>query len=157
MATQDGQRKSIDAIRCVRQALTPAGSDDRLGAARAYLHVNCSHCHQNGAGAGVEVSLRIQDEPAKMKAVDVVPTKGTFGIEGGKIISTAKPSRSSLLYRMASSSAGRMPHIGSREVDFAGVGMVNDWLATMTTKDGSLGASRPTEITLDQLVAELIR
>ena len=149
VVTQDKSRKTIDPVRCVRAALTPLDSDDRLSAARAYLHVNCSHCHQNGAGAGVEISLRFQDEPAKMKAVDVLPTKGTFGIEGGKLISTAKPSQSSLLYRMASCSVGRMPHIGSREVDLAAVAMVNDWLATLTT--GQAASTGPQKINLADL------
>ncbi len=140
VTTLDGNQKPVDATRCVRAALPAPDSDDRAGAARAYLHVNCSHCHQNGAGAGVEVSLRFQDEPSKMKALDVVPSKGTFGIIDGKIISTASPARSSLLYRMASSSAGRMPHIGSREVDLAGVAMVHDWLATLANAPQNLVA-----------------
>lgn len=157
VATQDKDRKPVDPLRCVRAALTPLNSDDRIASARSYLHVNCSHCHQNGAGAGVEVSLRFQDEPSKMKALDVVPTKGTFGIEDGKIISTVKPARSSLLYRMASSSAGRMPHIGSREVDFAAFAMVNDWLKTLVTKEGSASETGPTEIKLEQLDARAER
>ncbi len=52
VVTQDSQRKAIDPVRCVRKALAQVDSGDRLAAARAYLHVNCSHCHQNGAGAG---------------------------------------------------------------------------------------------------------
>ncbi len=150
VATLNKDRQAIEAVRCVRKPLVPPTADDKMVAARAYLHVNCSHCHQNGAGAGVEVSLRFQDELKNMKAVDVVPTKGTFGIEGGKIISRAKPARSSLLMRMASSSVGRMPHIGSREVDFAAVAMVNDWLASLSDSAES-NDSGPKKLTLDDL------
>ena len=151
VVTQDSQRKPIDPVRCVRNPLVALTSDDEMVAARSYLHVNCSHCHQFGAGAGVEVSLRFQDEPGKMKAVDVVPSKGGFGIEGAKIISTVKPSQSSLLYRMASSSAGRMPHIGSREVDFAAVAMVNDWLNTLSAKKDSSDSAGPKKFSLASL------
>ncbi len=151
VTTLDKSRNAIDPVRCVRKPLTPLDSQDTLSATRAYLHVNCSHCHQNGAGAGVEVSLRFVDEPGKMKALDVVPTKGTFGIEGGKIISTEKASRSSLLYRVASSSAGRMPHIGSREVDFAAVALVNDWLATFANREAANGDAGPKRVQLAEL------
>ncbi|MCC6510865.1 MAG: PQQ-dependent sugar dehydrogenase [Pirellulaceae bacterium] len=138
--TQDRNQKPLAPEKCVRKALLARDKHDSSGAARAYLHANCSHCHQNGAGAAVDISLRIQDEGAAMKAIDVTPLKGGFGIADSKLIAPGSATRSALLYRIASSSTGRMPHIGSREVDFARVALVADWINAM---DSGTAAPKP--------------
>ncbi len=156
--TRNRQKDRIDPARCVRVALASGGSaastklpglqsEDSHKAdnaksslrdvARAYLHANCAHCHQNGAGAAVDLSLKIADADAAMKALDVAPQKGSFGIESGKLIAPGHAERSALIYRMASSSVGRMPHIGSHEVDFGAVATVADWIDAMSATDVS--------------------
>ncbi|MGV2337822.1 MAG UNVERIFIED_CONTAM: c-type cytochrome [Planctomycetaceae bacterium] len=58
--------------------------------------------------------------------------------------------KAQLLYRVASTSVGRMPHIGSREVDFAGLALLTDWIAQMPTKNGDTpptAATPPTPLT----------
>ncbi len=45
-------------------------------------------------GLGSKCRCGSRMNQAKMKALDVLPTKGTFGIEGGKISQRSKPSRS---------------------------------------------------------------
>lgn len=131
VVTQEKKQKAIDPELCVRQPLVAKNHNDITAAARAYLHVNCSHCHQNGAGAAVNLSLKVTDNLAGLKAVDVAPAKGNFGIEAGKLIASGAAARSALVYRMASSSTGRMPHIGSREVDFEGVVVIADWIDSL--------------------------
>lgn len=126
--TFDSKREPIAAEECVRIALRSddeASIEDR---ARSYLHVNCAHCHQFGAGTGVAIQLRRPDSNEDMKVLSKIPEKGTFGLNDAKIIEAGKPENSILLYRMASSSVGRMPHIGSREVDFEAVAFIAEWI-----------------------------
>ena len=126
--TFDSKREPIAAEECVRIALRrddEASIEDR---ARSYLHVNCAHCHQFGAGTGVAIQLRRPDSTEDMKMLSKIPEKGSFGLKDAKIIEAGRPESSVLLYRMASSSVGRMPHIGSREVDFEAVACIAQWI-----------------------------
>jgi putative heme-binding domain-containing protein len=104
--------------------------------ARAYLHVNCAHCHRMHAGGSV-LSFMHADLPLeKANMIGWRPTQGTFGIDGAEVIAAGDPFRSVLLYRMAKLGNGRMPHIGSSEVDIAGVDLLAQWIET-------LGVDRP--------------
>jgi len=126
--TLNAKQEPIPADQCVRVALrrdADASVDDR---ARSYLHVNCAHCHQFGAGTGVAIIVRRPDPLEETKMISKVPEKGSFGLNEAKIVEPGEPARSILLYRMASSSVGRMPHIGSREVDFEAVALIAQWI-----------------------------
>jgi uncharacterized repeat protein (TIGR03806 family) len=106
--------------------------------ARAYLHANCSACHRQHAGGAV-LSMMHHDLPlAKTNMVGVRPTQGTFGIHAAQVIAPGDPFRSVLLYRMSKLGGGRMPHIGSTEMDRAGVTLIDEWirqLAPETAKE----------------------
>jgi putative heme-binding domain-containing protein len=99
--------------------------------ARSYLHVNCSHCHQFGAGGSVDIELRYTEAIDRTKTIGVPPVQGTFGIDDAKIITPGDPFRSTLYYRMAKMGRGRMPHIGSEIVDEPGVRLMHDWIRTL--------------------------
>jgi putative heme-binding domain-containing protein len=99
--------------------------DDR---ARSYLHVNCAHCHRFGAGGSVDLDLKYDARPERMKIVEVRPVQGTFEIPGAHILSPGDPYRSVLYYRMAKLGRGRMPHVGSEMVDEPGLRLVHDWI-----------------------------
>jgi putative heme-binding domain-containing protein len=90
--------------------------------ARAWLHTNCAHCHRMHAGGSV-LSHMHADLP-----LDARPSQGTFGIHGARVITPGDPFRSVLFYRVAKLGSGRMPRIGSTEVDRAGVALIHDWL-----------------------------
>jgi putative heme-binding domain-containing protein len=96
--------------------------------ARAYLHANCSHCHQFGAGGTTEIDLRFDTPLEQMKTLEVRPAQGTFEIHGGQIVAPGDPYRSVLFYRMAKLGRGRMPHIGSEIVDERGLRLIHDWI-----------------------------
>ena len=104
--------------------------------ARSYLHVNCAHCHQFGGGSGLALSLRIVDPLESLKGIDVLPEKGGFGIAEAKILARGRPEQSTLIYRIASSSVGRMPHLGSREIDGQAVVLVSQWIARLGQDPG---------------------
>jgi putative heme-binding domain-containing protein len=102
-----------------------AGLDAR---ARSYLHVNCAHCHQFGAGGTADIELRYDSPIDTTKTLEVRPVQGTFGIKDAQILAPADPYRSVLYYRMAKLGTGRMPHIGSEVVDVQGLRLIHDWI-----------------------------
>jgi putative heme-binding domain-containing protein len=96
--------------------------------ARSYLHVNCSHCHQFGAGGTADLELRYGIPLERTKTLGARPVQGTFEIPGAHILSPGDPFRSVLYYRMAKLGRGRMPHIGSEIVDERGLRLIHDWI-----------------------------
>jgi putative heme-binding domain-containing protein len=103
----------------------PADLDAR---ARAYLQVNCAHCHRMHAGSSVLSKMHYDLPLEKTDMVGVRPTQGTFGIHAAQVIAAGDPFRSVLWYRMAKLGGGRMPHIGSTEVDRTGLELICDWV-----------------------------
>lgn len=99
--------------------------------ARSYLAVNCSHCHQKGAGGTATIDLRHEATAGQMKTIGADPVQGTFQIADAAIVKPGDPYRSVLLYRTACSGRGRMPHIGAKMVDVDGVNMLRQWIAAM--------------------------
>ena len=111
---------------------TSASLEDR---ARAHLQVNCAHCHRMHAGGSV-LSFMHADLPLeKTNLIGARPSQGTFGIHGAQVIAPRDPFRSVLLYRMAKLGSGRMPHIGSSEVDLDGVDLIAEWIEQMPERD----------------------
>jgi hypothetical protein len=58
----------------------------------------------------------------------VPPQHGAFDIKNARLIAPGDPDRSIILYRMAKTGLGRMPHIGSNVVDESAVGFVREWI-----------------------------
>ncbi|HVC95973.1 MAG TPA: hypothetical protein VND64_19955, partial [Pirellulales bacterium] len=106
-------------------------SADLNGRARAYLQTNCAHCHRMHAGSSVLSKMHYDLPLDKTDMIGVRPTQGTFGIHAAQVIAAGDPFRSVLLYRMAKLGGGRMPHIGSTEVDCAGVELICEWVRRM--------------------------
>ena len=102
--------------------------------ARAYLHVNCAHCHAFGGGGAVDLRLQWSATSAEMKAIDVRPTRGDFGLPDACIIKAGDPTASTLYFRMAKFGRDRMPHIGSDLPDEAGMKLLAEWISGMDTK-----------------------
>lgn len=98
--------------------------------ARSYLHVNCSMCHQPGGNAIVSFFLR-RDMPFEQLNTNKGTGIGTFGIQNAKIIAPGDPYRSILVYRMSKLGYARMPYIGSRVVDPAGISLVTQWIESL--------------------------
>ena len=106
---------------------------DLTARARAYLHVNCAHCHRLHAGGAV-LSKMHEDVPLEQtNMLGIRPTQGTFGIHAAQVLAPGDPFRSVLLYRMAKLGGGRMPHIGSTEVDDSGVDLIHQWIQQLPT------------------------
>jgi putative heme-binding domain-containing protein len=128
-----------------RKLVDPGDPGQPLEArARAYLHANCGHCHAEHAGGSVDLRLVFTVPAAAMKAVNVRPTRGDFGLPDAYIIKPGDPLASTLYFRMAKFGRDRMPHIGSDRPDEAGLALVERWIAGM--KGGTVGPPRPGEL-----------
>lgn len=102
--------------------------------ARAYLDVNCAHCHQPGGGTS-NSGLDLRWEQADAHAIGVMkrPVAAGRGAGGHDFsILPGAPDASILLYRMDSNDPGiAMPELGRSSVDRQGVAVVRRWIAEM--------------------------
>ncbi len=102
--------------------------------ARSYLHSNCAHCHMKWGGGNAEFKLLSTIPIKEMGIVNVKPAHGDFGIKGAKLLVPGHPEQSMIHQRMAMTSLGRMPHIGSRVVDEKAVQLVGEWIRQLPAK-----------------------
>jgi uncharacterized repeat protein (TIGR03806 family) len=103
--------------------------------ARAYLHTNCSNCHQPGGGGYGNADYRYTRTLAGTNACNTDPIVSTFGIANGKIIAPGSPDRSVLLRRLMVTDAHRMnPYRES--MDSAGVALIQTWMGSLTDCNG---------------------
>jgi putative heme-binding domain-containing protein len=98
--------------------------------ARSYLHGNCAMCHHPGGSAIVSFYLR-RDLPLSKLNTNKGTNIGTFGMQHVKIIVPGDPYRSVLFYRMSKLGYARMPYIGSRVVDSAGIALIEEWIRSL--------------------------
>jgi putative heme-binding domain-containing protein len=128
--------------------------------ARSYLHVNCAHCHQRHAGGTATIELTWDTQLSEAKMIGTRPAQGSFGIADARILAPGDPYRSLLYYRMATTGSGRMPRIGSTELDVQGLQLLHDWIATLPESESesekeSEKETRPMEIDIRGRLAEL--
>ena len=100
--------------------------------ARAWLEVNCAHCHNpSGTARTTGLDLRAdQTDPGKL-GVFKNPVAAGHGSGGRKYdIVPGKPDESILAYRMESSDVSvMMPNVGRKLVHAESVALVRDWIA----------------------------
>ena len=95
--------------------------------ALALLHVNCSGCHRPG-GTGGASDMRINTDFAAAGLCDVDPEAGELGVSGAMLIVPGDPEQSLVSVRMHRQGLGRMPRVGSLEVDEAGTDLVDAFI-----------------------------
>lgn len=110
-------------------------ADDPAGPlARAYLDVNCAHCHQPGGGAS-NSGLDLRWEQTDPHAYGLFKRPVAAGRGAGNkdfSIRPGAPEDSILLFRMDSAEPGiAMPELGKSSVDHEGVAVVRRWIAEM--------------------------
>lgn len=94
--------------------------------ARAWLHVNCSYCHDGSGPSGTPLDLRV-DAPT-LAACDEVPQRGDLGIADARIIAPGDAERSVLWRRIGTREQGMMPPLASGIVD-PDADVVRAWIA----------------------------
>ncbi len=137
-ANQLATLKHIGLFKVATAAVRIANPDDETASleerARSYLHINCALCHQRGGGGTAAMDVQHHLSLEKTNLLQARPTQGTFGIHRAEVLGAGDPSRSVLLYRMAKLGRGRMPYIGSSEVDVAGLSLVREWIASLASE-----------------------
>lgn len=102
--------------------------------ARAYLHANCSACHQPAGGGNAMIDLRYQVAIENCSLLNEVPRHLTFGIPGAKLIAPGKPEESVLLRRVSTRENGKMPQLATVLVDEEAVTMLAAWIKSLESK-----------------------
>ena len=101
-------------------------------AARAYLDVNCAHCHRPG-GSASNSGLDLRWEQEDPHALGVMKRPVAAGRGAGSHlydVVPGKPGESILLHRMLSNEPGvAMPELGKATVDEEGTKAVRRWIA----------------------------
>jgi putative heme-binding domain-containing protein len=113
---------------------TRLGGETSVGpdaTARAVLHVNCAPCHTAHAGGAVSAFLNQDLLTGQLNLVDIAPTQGGLGLKQPKLVAPGDPWNSVLAVRLAKLGSGHMPPIGTRDVDVAGLKIVEDWIARL--------------------------
>lgn len=102
--------------------------------ARAYLDINCAHCHKSDGAASNSGLWLGWDENSLVKlGIGKHPTAAGRGAgQFTRIIEPGSPDTSILAYRMASTEAGvAMPELGRALIDEEGVELVTQWILNM--------------------------
>ncbi len=108
-----------------------ASIDER---ARAYLDINCGHCH-NPDGPANTSGLFLDyhtDDPAAL-GIQKAPIAAGRGSGGHQFdIAPGKPNESILVYRMESNDPGEMmPELGRKMAHEEGIKLIKDWISRM--------------------------
>jgi uncharacterized repeat protein (TIGR03806 family) len=115
----------------VPAAPTPATLDAR---ARAYLDINCAHCHRPDGPASTS-GLDLRYEQASPLAWGVRKRPVAAGRGAGDMlyaIDPGHPERSILLHRMESTDPGAMmPELGRSIAHTEGIALVREWISAM--------------------------
>lgn len=102
--------------------------------ARAYLDVNCAHCHRPGGPAdtsGLDLSWS-QSDPMRWGVEKRPVAAGRASANLAFDIAPGAPDRSILVHRMASVDPGvMMPEVGRSLVDAEGLQLIRSWIADM--------------------------
>jgi uncharacterized repeat protein (TIGR03806 family) len=105
--------------------------------ARAYLDVNCAHCHQpGGAASNSGLDLRWEQDAPLALGIGKPPVAAGRGAGGLKVgIAPGDPDASIIAYRMGSTEPGvAMPELGKASVDHDGLAIVRRWIADMPAR-----------------------
>lgn len=102
--------------------------------ARAYLHVNCAHCHNpDGPAHTSGLDLRFDTTTPVQWGMFKRPVAAGRGSSNMDFdIYPGHPDQSILIYRMAASDPGEMmPELGRQRVDQRAVALMREWVAAM--------------------------
>ena len=116
----------------------PVWDDESTGTladrARAWLEINCAHCHRSeGPAKNSGLHLLTDESDPYRLGVNKPPVAAGRGSAGMKYaIVPGKPQESILVHRITSTDPGvMMPELGRKLVHEEGVQLVRDWIASM--------------------------
>jgi len=106
----------------------PHGDADLDVRARTWLDVNCAMCHMPNGRGNASIDLRLRTPLAETQLIDAEPTQGGYGLKDARLVAPGHPERSVLLHRTQTLGDGRMPSIGSNQVDKGGTALLREWI-----------------------------
>lgn len=113
------------------QMPNPHSSENLTDRARAYLHTNCSNCHQpNGPGRG-GMDFRYTSNWATAGYCNQLPSLGNFGIANARLLKPGVAAESIIPLRMARSDIHRMPPLGVSVADTQGLNVIQNWINSL--------------------------
>ena len=102
--------------------------------ARAWLDINCAHCHNATGGAsnsGLFLGFN-ETDPTGWGVLKRPVAAGRGAGDNLFVIDPGSPDASILVHRTASNEPGvMMPELGRSVTDIAGLGLIRDWIAAM--------------------------
>lgn len=102
--------------------------------ARAYLDINCAHCHKatgSASNSGLWLDWDVED-PVKWGVGKHPTAAGRGSGDALVVIEPGSPEDSIMAYRMGSNEAGvAMPELGRALTDEQGVALIEAWIAQM--------------------------
>ena len=118
----------------------PFGTASLADRARAYLEVNCAHCH-NPSGAAKDSGLFLSSDITEPVDFGICRRPVAAGsAAGGNLhdIQPGAPDESILVFRMDSADAEvRMPELGRNQIDDEAVELIREWITAMPADDCS--------------------
>jgi hypothetical protein len=99
--------------------------------ARAYLAVNCAHCHVHEGGGNSAMDMAATTALKNMRLIDQVPQHGNFNLKDARIIVAGAPTRSVLVSRSALRIPGQMPPLGTIRPDTEGTKVLSQWISSL--------------------------
>jgi len=166
--TRDNQLRTLDHLGLFSEPVSESAvpmadpmnnQDDLTARARAYLHVNCGHCHRRGGGGTAAINVQHAVALGETNLLGGRPTQGTFRIHGARVVAPGDPYRSVLVYRMSKLGRGRMPHLGSQLVDERGLKLMHEWISQLAADekdDDASKATAPIRAAHAELIASLV-
>jgi hypothetical protein len=116
--------------------------------ARAWLEINCAHCHNpDGPARNSGLDLLASQENPTSYGIYKPPVAAGRGSGGREFdIVPGQPDKSILAFRIDSTDAGiMMPELGKRLVHKEGLALVRAWIAAMGDPRKPAAASRPAQ------------
>ncbi len=109
--------------------------------ARAYLDINCAHCHASGGSAGIDSKLELDVYTTDKDKLGFCKIPGSAGKGGGGLkfdIVPGSPEKSILYFRTATDESGAMmPQIGRALVHKEGAQILYNWIKEMPAENCS--------------------
>ncbi len=120
----------------------PNWSDPHSGSlaerARAYLDINCGHCHRpEGPASTSGLFLHIHEQDETALGVHKTPVAAGRGSGGRQFdIVPGQPDASILVYRMESKDPGvMMPEVSRKLAHEEGIALIKEWIEAMNTAE----------------------
>ena len=117
-----------------RTAKTNDFNETLNGRARAWIDINCAHCHRKGGPAETS-GLFLELEQKNLRALGVMKPPIAAGRGTSKFkytIVPGEPEKSIMLYRIRSTDPGiMMPELGRRLTHMEGAELVREWIKAM--------------------------